>query len=600
MKRRLAFLLALSLTFASLPVTGASAAETAAATETEVVTEIAQEEASDEGVSVETEAVDLTEEDKNEAAAGEQKQEETVSEENAAAAETTDEIAAEVEPEVITEGKDAKQEASVKNGWVNEGSSRYYYNQGKAVTNWQKIDGAWYYFNGSGAMQTGWQWLSNKWYYFDENDGTMQLGFKELGDRTYYFTGSGAMGTGWQKIDNAWYYFNGSGVMQTGWQRISNKWYYFDENDGTMQLGLKELGGRTYYFTGSGAMGTGWQKIDNGWYYFNGSGVLQTGWQKVGDRWFYMSDDEADKGKMVTGWKTINGRKYYFDPSGAMATGWRKDGGYWYLFGPGGNMLTDWQQVGSDWYYLLDDGKMTTGWITNDGKDYYLDPTHGGAMANTPRRVEKRDGSGYEYYFFYSTGSLGKGEGWKWNDGYYYTHEDGSLYRNTTLTIDGIRYQFDEYGRWGDAMDNKAQGYSSSTRYLILVDKTKFKVRVYQGSRGNWTRIKDWRCTHGGSDTPNGVFTIDDHVTKRDARYGWADFDYSSAAYACHISAGNYFHSILYNKGTRGNPYNQSGNILDPKMGTTYSHGCIRLELDNAKWVWDNIPFGTRVVVYNS
>ena len=249
---------------------------------------------------------------------------------------------------------------------------------------------------------------------------------------------------------------------------------------------------------------------------------------------------------------------------------------------------------------LLDDGKMTTGWITNDGKDYYLDPTHGGAMANTPRRCEKRDGSGYEYYFFYSTGSLGKGEGWKWNDGKYYTHEDGSLYRNTTLTIDGITYKFDEYGRWGDAMDNKAQGYSSSTRYLILVDKTKFKVRVYQGSRGNWTRIKDWRCTHGGSDTPNGVFTIDDHVTKRDARYGWADFDYSSAAYACHISAGNYFHSILYNKGTRGNPYNQSGNILDPKMGTTYSHGCIRLELDNAKWVWDNIPFGTRVVVYNS
>ena len=558
MKRRLAFLLALSLTFASLPVTGAGAAETAAATETEVVTEIAQEEASDEGVSVETEAVELTEEDKNEAAA---EQKETASEENAAAAETTDAgIAAEVEPEVITEGKDAKQEASVKSGW---------------------------------------QRISDKWYYFDEDDGTMHLGWKDLNYR-YYFDASGAMVTGWQKIDGGWYYFNGSGAMQTGWQWLGNRWYYFDENDGTMQLGLKELGGRTYYFTGSGAMGTGWQKVDSDWYYFNGSGVIQTGWQKVGDRWFYMSDDEADKGKMVTGWKTINGRKYYFDPSGAMATGWRKDGGYWYLFGPGGNMLTDWQQVGSDWYYLLEDGKMTLGWITDDGKDYYLDPTHGGAMANTPRRVEKRDGSGYEYYFFYSTGSLGKGEGWKWNDGYYYTHEDGSLYRNTTLTIDGIRYQFDEYGRWGDAMDNKAQGYGSSTRYLILVDKTKFKVRVYQGSKGNWTRIKDWRCTHGGSDTPNGVFTLDDHVTKRDATYGWADFDYSSAAYACHISAGNYFHSILYNKGTRGNPYNQRGNILDPEMGTTYSHGCIRLELDNAKWVWDNIPFGTRVVVYNS
>ena len=600
MKRRLAFLLALSLTFASLPVTGAGAAETAAATETEVVTEIAQEEASDEGVSVETEAVDLTEEDKNEAAAGEQKQEETVSEENAAAAETTDEIAAEVEPEVITDEKDAKQEASVKNGWVNEGSSRYYYSEGKALTYWKKIDGVWYYFNASGVMQTGWQKINNRWYYLNDN-GSMQIGWKDLNHR-YYFDEYGAMVTGWQKIDGSWYLFGPGGAMLTGWQKVNNRWYYLND-DGSMQIGWKDLNHR-YYFDWGGSMVTGWQKIDGIWYSFGPGGAMQTDWQKINGKWYYLSTDEEQLGQMVIGWKEINGRKYYFDPSGAMATGWRQDGDDWYYMGPGGAMMTGWvydKDSGGGWFYLNEDGKMRYGWFSYKDSMYYLDPTLGGAMVTYPKKCEKIDGGGYEYYFFNTDGTLGTGKGWKKNGPYwYYTHEDGSLYRNTTITENGRSYKLDEYGRWGDAMDAKAQGYSSSTNYLILVDKSTFKVRVYKGSRNNWTRIKDWDCTHGGSDTPNGVFTIDDHVTKRDATYGWADFDYSSAAYACHISAGNYFHSILFDKGTRGNPYNQGSRILDDELRTTYSHGCIRLTLDNAKWVWDNIPFGTKVVVYNS
>ena len=63
MKRRLAFLLALSLTFASFPVAGAGATETTAATETEVVTEVEQEENSGEGASVEGEDIDYGQSD---------------------------------------------------------------------------------------------------------------------------------------------------------------------------------------------------------------------------------------------------------------------------------------------------------------------------------------------------------------------------------------------------------------------------------------------------------------------------------------------------------------------------------------------------------
>ena len=68
MKRRLAFLLALSLTFASFPVAGAGATETTAATDTEVVTVVEQEENSGEGVSVKGETVDPTNEVKRQQA----------------------------------------------------------------------------------------------------------------------------------------------------------------------------------------------------------------------------------------------------------------------------------------------------------------------------------------------------------------------------------------------------------------------------------------------------------------------------------------------------------------------------------------------------
>lgn len=54
---------------------------------------------------------------------------------------------------------------------------------------------------------------------------------------------------------------------------------------------------------------------------------------------------------------------------------------------------------------------------------------------------------------------------------------------------------------------------------------------------------------------------------------------------------GNYlFHSVLYSK------YN--GSLMDGRVGIPLSHGCVRLQIDNAKWIYDNIPRGTKVVIY--
>ena len=200
-------------------------------------------------------------------------------------------------------------------------------------------------------------------------------------------------------------------------------------------------------------------------------------------------------------------------------------------------------------------------------------------------------------YFFDTDGRRATTKGWKGHGKYYYyTYENGTCAINKT--IDGIK--LDANGRTTmTKMDMKAQDYSSNTNYLIMVDKSTYTVCIYKGKKGSWLRIKgEWPCTHGGSLTPEGEKTIVGRLTKRSEVYGWADFEYSSAAFTMELSSGNFMHSVLFEKGTRGNPYDRW--IMDPDMYRNYSKGCIRLQLPNAEWVWDNIPKGTKVVVYRS
>ena len=138
-----------------------------------------------------------------------------------------------------------------------------------------------------------------------------------------------------------------------------------------------------------------------------------------------------------------------------------------------------------------------------------------------------------------------------------------------------------------DAMDWKAQGYASNTGYAILVDCSQHLVSVYQGYQNHWTRIQRYSCGDGAASTPTkkGVFTV-----------GIKEKYFGNSSYRCWYAtqfSGNYlFHSVLYY------PASTPSRILDGTLGRGVSHGCVRLALDNAKWIYDNIPRNTRVVVY--
>lgn len=135
------------------------------------------------------------------------------------------------------------------------------------------------------------------------------------------------------------------------------------------------------------------------------------------------------------------------------------------------------------------------------------------------------------------------------------------------------------------AMYARANMYSSPTPYIILVDGRTHRVGIYQGSRGFWTCVKYWACGDGKPSTPTvrGVFSV-----------GNKGYYFNSGAYRCFWWTqfyGDYlFHSVLCWP---------NGAIADGRVGMGLSHGCVRLEMANCKWIYDNIPRGTTVVVYN-
>ena len=134
------------------------------------------------------------------------------------------------------------------------------------------------------------------------------------------------------------------------------------------------------------------------------------------------------------------------------------------------------------------------------------------------------------------------------------------------------------------SMVNKARGYSSNTKWLLMVDTKNCYVGIFKGSRGKWSQQSYWLCSVGASSTPTptGVYT----VKAKGYSFG--------SGYTCYYYTqfwGDYlFHSIKYDQGTF--------RVQDGRLGMHISHGCVRLPLSQAKWIQDNIPAGTKVVVY--
>lgn len=137
------------------------------------------------------------------------------------------------------------------------------------------------------------------------------------------------------------------------------------------------------------------------------------------------------------------------------------------------------------------------------------------------------------------------------------------------------------------AMIRKAQKYYSNTSKLILVNRSTCRVAIFSGSHNNWKLEKYWSCCVGApsTPTPGGQFT-----TSGEKVYSFGEEKGYSCYYGTVIYGDYMFHSTLYYANTR--------NPMDSRLGYHISHGCIRLAIDNAYWMYNNIYSGTKVVIY--
>ncbi|GKX68553.1 L,D-transpeptidase [Inconstantimicrobium mannanitabidum] len=133
-----------------------------------------------------------------------------------------------------------------------------------------------------------------------------------------------------------------------------------------------------------------------------------------------------------------------------------------------------------------------------------------------------------------------------------------------------------------------SKGLSSKTKYLIYVDlKSRPQtVYVFKGKYQHWSLINSFTCSGGlpgGKETVTGQFTVQ-------AKGSW----FFSSKYQ---QGGKYYTQFCGNYLFHGLPMNRYYKVVDWTLGKPASHGCIRLAVSNAKWIYNYMTYGTKVYI---
>lgn len=131
--------------------------------------------------------------------------------------------------------------------------------------------------------------------------------------------------------------------------------------------------------------------------------------------------------------------------------------------------------------------------------------------------------------------------------------------------------------------------------YMIRVSVGDQRVYVYAlDSNDEYTDlVKKMKCSTGKKDTPTPLGTFEKTTCPGEEWHYFKKFG-CWARYAYYINGGILFHSVIYNS-RGGKPTSGSVNAL----GHRASHGCVRLSVEDAKWIFENCPAHTKVVVEN-
>ena len=278
-----------------------------------------------------------------------------------------------------------------KQGWVKEGNTWYYFENGSIARN--KWIGSTYWVGADGKMATS-SWVDNGRYYVGANGAWVKDAKKPETPKPV------EKKQGWAKEGTAWYYYHQGQIVKNAW--VGSYWL---GSDGKMATSAWVDNGR-YYVGANGVWDKnakkqeapkpvekkqGWVREGSTWYYFENGTLVRNKW--IGDTYWVGKD-----GKMVTdNW--VDNDRFYVDKSGKKdpsikkkviindELSWQKrNGGEWYYYEKDGSLARN-KWVGN--YWLGADGKMAkSAWVDN-GR-YYVDssgkwvPNYAKADKNTP------------------------------------------------------------------------------------------------------------------------------------------------------------------------------------------------------------------------
>ncbi|MDO5390424.1 MAG: L,D-transpeptidase family protein [Eubacteriales bacterium] len=489
-----------------------------------------------------------------------------------------------------------------------------------ALTGWQEIDGKKYYLLSDGSMVMNDVKKIDGTYYGFDPDGVMIVnGFCKYSSngRTYYFGEDGTKfeGSGWELIDGSYYYFEPKGnswTIKSGFQKIkdtdgktytfyfnsagkmykntrfkSGKYNYYVDTKGHMKTGFVKavIRDKNYYFnlrtkTGSngepvGSAITGWQKIDGYWYYFSKTyGNAQTGpvVKKIGKYYYYFaSTGKCRRGGMFE----FGGKKYYTIPENGTVRPYIP--------------VNKWIKYNNKWYYATEDGSLAKGWVKIKDSMYYFNDDC------TSKRTAAATYNGKKGYLD-DNGKFVTNALIKLNGNYKYIDSSKGFLTNSWKTINGYKYYFKENGYMCQDLRKMFASRTNPGWYRLVVNKLTCVVTVLTKQNSSSTNynipVVNFVCSVGQpiSRTPNGTFT-----PSRGGRWQML-MGPSWGQYGVNVYGGViYFHSVACGSASS---YAVPAAEFN-RLGTPASHGCIRLCVSDAKWIYEN-AYSSKTTIHDN
>ncbi len=203
----------------------------------------------------------------------------------------------------------------------------------------------------------------------------------------------------------------------------------------------------------------------------------------------------------------------------------------------------------------------------NDEKGHALESNYMTVAAQTVRPMRIRFKAGGKSYIAD-----------RFSGGRFYVKGSGQSFAGSRVSSEVADYtNAFNYSRLSANYFINDKGYSSKTGYLVWISTYTQRVYIMKGSKGKWKCIDDWDCATGkpSSPTPTGtnhIKAIHKKVRLRNDVNWWSPFSSWNSLHGC---------------------VGDSLVLARPASG-----GCVRNPDIKAKWMYDNLPIGTTVIVY--